>query len=478
MTLKGCIGLEIHIALKTKTKLFCSCPLDAKSEANSNVCPVCLGHPGVLPSLNNEAVKQGLRIVTALEMQVPEELRFDRKHYIYPDLSKNFQTSQFYFTLGRGGSLGFKHQGKAYSISLREAHLEEDAAKLIHQDDESMVDYNRGGTPLLELVTEPVLHSGLEAELVLRNLRLLLRRIEASEANMELAQMRCDANVSVSEDGQPTGTRVEIKNLNSPRFVKQAIEYEIGRQRELLARGGKVVQETRLWNENRGITQAMRSKESAHDYRYLPEPDLPVVALPPELISAIGSSLPELPEARIARYLREYSLSYEAAWRLLDEPAAEKFFLACVEILPEPELIYSWLTNQVAELLKEKNTELYESCLSPAKLVEIIRLKQDGAITSSNAKLLLKLVLETAEEVPVLLQNHKLILISDESRIRSWIAQALEKNNSALEAYIAGKRAVFGFLKGETLRRSGGQADPARVDLLLGQALAEKEESR
>lgn len=475
MIMKGCIGLEIHIALKTRTKLFCSCPADSSGEPNSNVCPICLGHPGVLPSLNREAVRQGLKIVTALGMQVPSQLRFDRKHYVYPDLSKNFQTSQFYFTLGRGGFLKYKNEGQNISISLGEAHLEEDAARLIHQADESMVDYNRGGTPLLELVTQPVLHSGAEAEILLRNLQLLLRRIDASEANMELAQMRCDANVSVSPDGSPSGTRAEIKNINSPRFVKNAIEYEIKRQIELLQRGEKVRQETRLWNQNRGITESMRSKESAHDYRYLPEPDLPPVELPSELLKEIKKSLPELPEARIARYGKEIGLEYSDSWRMLQEPELEIFFLKCVKLLDRPLLLFSWLSNQVTEIHKELNYSFSNTPLSPGQLVEIVSLKEEGAISSSNAKLLLKLAMETEESVPALLEKYKLRKVTDRKRINTWIETTLSENSEAVKAFLAGKGAIFAFLKGQTLKLSGGQADPALLESLLGEKLAELE---
>ncbi|MDD2717967.1 MAG: Asp-tRNA(Asn)/Glu-tRNA(Gln) amidotransferase subunit GatB, partial [Candidatus Wallbacteria bacterium] len=297
MSYLGTIGLEIHAQLRTASKLFCSCPAAFSDQPNTHVCNICLGFPGALPSLNGQALRQALKVASALGMAIPAEIRFDRKHYFYPDLAKSYQVSQFYSTLGRNGSSSVEVRGRVIPVRIREVHLEEDAGKLLHAGEESMVDFNRAGVPLLELVTEPDFHIGEEAETFFRYYQLLLRTIDSSEANMELGQMRCDANVSVSRQRNQLGTRVEIKNISSPRFIRLAIDYEIQRQIGILEAGGTIQHETRRWNENRGRTESMRSKELALDYRYLQEPDLAVVRITPAELKKIGS-LPELPDPR------------------------------------------------------------------------------------------------------------------------------------------------------------------------------------
>ncbi|WP_455381582.1 Asp-tRNA(Asn)/Glu-tRNA(Gln) amidotransferase subunit GatB, partial [Salinispira pacifica] len=325
------IGLEIHIQLLTRTKVFCGCRAAFGDEPNTNVCPVCMGYPGVLPALNEEAIRMSYVVARALNCTLSETAVFDRKNYFYPDLPKNYQISQFGAPVGTDGYLDLEFHKRKKRVRIHECHLEEDAGKMIHAGDMSLLDYNRTGTPLLEIVTEPDLEIGEEAELLLQQFRRMVRYLGVCDGNMEEGSLRCDANVSVNVAGEGLGRKVEIKNLNSSRFVRKALNFEIDRQKEILENGGTVVQETRLWNENRDLTESMRTKESAHDYRYFPEPDLPPFRADADFLSRVEASMVELPEARKSRFMREYSLSDRHAEQICDEKETADYFEEAVK---------------------------------------------------------------------------------------------------------------------------------------------------
>jgi len=464
------IGLEIHTQLKTRSKLFCPCSTAVVDEPNVHVCPICLGYPGILPRLNRSAVEQGVRTVKALGMRIADTLRFDRKHYIYADLAKSFQTSQFASTLGRGGTIDLEVRGKAVSIRLREAHLEEDAAKLDHTPYESKVDFNRAGTPLLEVVTEPDLHIGEEAEALLRHLALLLRTIGASDASAELGQLRCDVNISVAGEERALGTRVEIKNLNSPRFVRLAIEAEFERQVKLLESGRPVLHETRSWNENRGVTESMRSKEMAHDYRYLSEPDLPAVTLTAEDIERITADMPDLPEERAKRFARDFGVSLPIGRELVSEPAIADYFEETVGLLGSGDLAASWILNQVREIENRQERPYSPPLISPVRLAELLRLVRDDRLSYRNAKRILDQVAASDESPTDVLESLGLEQISDRSLIRAWVTEVVADHQNVVEALGRGKTQSFQFLVGQVIRRQRN-ANPRLVREELQAAL-------
>lgn len=468
MSYLAAIGLEIHVQLKTESKLFCSCSAAWTEKQNENVCRVCLGHPGTLPRLNRLAVRQAVKTCLAMGMEVEKEIRFSRKHYTYPDLSKQYQTSQFYTYFGTGGSLSAEVRLRKVSAGLFEAHLEEDAARLVHAGDESMVDYNRGGHPLLEIVTRPELHAGEEAEAIIRNLQTMLRTLDTSEANMELGQLRCDVNVSVAHRGEELGTKVEIKNLNSPRHVRLAIEHEFERQVEVIEKGAVIRQETRLWNENRGLTEAMRSKEMSHDYRYIPEPDLAVVRITEDLVNEIGGSLPELPQARAERFREQYGLNRLTSDELVAEWEVAEYYEKCVDSVGHPDLVAAWMLNQLRTLSNEKALPLTELNISPERLAELLSLVAEERLSPTNAKKVLAMMVDSSQSPEEIMLAHNLEQISDRARLSEWAGQAIASNPEAVESYLGGKKKAFQFLAGQVMKASRGQANPrlAREQIL------------
>lgn len=463
MRYQATIGLEIHIQLKTASKLFCSCPTGVVEDPNSQVCEVCLGYPGVLPRLNRAVVEQGVRVVQALGMEVARELRFDRKHYVYPDLAKSFQTSQFYVTLARRGEVELEVRQQPVTVRLREAHLEEDAAKLDHTPYDSKVDFNRAGTPLLEVVTEPDLHFGEEAEALLKHMQLLVQTIRASDAHPELGQLRCDVNISVAREGGHLGTRVEIKNLNSPRFVRLAIEAEYERHVRLLEAGERVVRETRGWNENRGVTASMRSKEQAHDYRYLGEPDIPVVILSDHELERIAGSVAELPDARVSRFVRDFGVKKSVACELVSDPAAADYFEGCVRALGDGELAAAWTLNQVREIEKQHDSPFDPPRVAPESLARLLRLLIDERISTASAKRVLGMMMTSSEDPFELVTSNGLEQVSDEETIRVWVGNVIGGNPEAVESFRDGKAQSFQFLVGKVMRESRGRANPRIV---------------
>ena len=387
------IGLEVHTELRTKTKIFCGCTTSFGADPNTNVCPVCLGLPGVLPVLNRKVLEFGVRAGLALNCEIARFSKFDRKNYYYPDLPKNFQTSQFDLPICGPGFLDVEVEGEKKHIRITRAHMEEDAGKLVHHgnsitdSDYSLVDYNRTGTPLLEIVSEPDMRSAKEAVAYMEKLRAILQYVEISDCRMEEGSLRCDANVSVRPIGQKElGTKTEIKNINSFRGVERAIEYEALRQAELLEEGGKIIQETRTWDEKEGITKSMRSKEEANDYRYFPEPDLVPFTVSKEYIEEIRKTLPELPDARKERYMRCFGLSSEDAVMMTNDKDRSDYFEAVVKAGADPKAAVNWLMGEFASQLSTDGIEIAAAPVTAENLAELLKLISKGTISGKIAK--------------------------------------------------------------------------------------------
>ncbi len=461
------VGLEIHIQLLTQTKVFCSCAANFGDEPNTNICPICTGYPGVLPTLNEEAIEMAYTVARALNCTLTKESVFDRKNYFYPDLPKNYQISQFNEPLGRDGYIDLDFRKQKKRVRIHEIHLEEDAGKMIHAGDMSLLDYNRAGTPLLEIVTEPDLEIGEEAELLLQELRRIVRYLGVCDGNMEEGSMRCDANVSVNHPGAGLGSKVEIKNLNSSRFVRKALSYEIERQEEILERGGTVSQETRLWNENRDLTESMRSKESAHDYRYFPEPDLPTFSTDDAFLSRVEARLVELPAARRERFRQEYELTAAQTDFICDEKETADFYEAAVAAGADPQQVAVWMAGDIQKLLNRRNETLEESALSPQRIAALLSLISDGRIHGKIAKQVLDRVFSDDQDPEQIVIDHGWEQIRDRSTLETVVDEVLARNEKAVAQIRGGDGKPIGFLVGQVMKATSGRAEPQLVQEIL-----------
>jgi aspartyl-tRNA(Asn)/glutamyl-tRNA(Gln) amidotransferase subunit B len=474
------IGLEVHAQLLTRTKLFCGCENRFGSPPNTHVCPVCLGLPGALPVLNRQAVTLALRAALATGCAVEPVSVFERKNYFYPDLPKGYQISQYEKPLATGGSLAITGaDGSERRIRLARIHMEEDAGKLLHEGfawsgEKSGVDLNRAGVPLIEIVTEPDLRSPEEAHAYLTALRGVLLHAGVSDCNMEEGSLRCDANVSVRPRGaQALKTRAEIKNLNSFRNVARALEHEIARQVALVESGGEVVQETRLWNADRGETAPMRSKEDAHDYRYFPEPDLPPLVVSREWIEEARASLPELPAERRRRFSVEYALPAYDAGVLTQEPDVARYFEAAARASGNAKAASNWVMTDVLRKLKEGGSGIASCPVSPAALAGLVRLIDGGTISGKIAKDVFEKMWATGEEAAVIVEREGLTQLTDDSALRAVVAELVATSPEQAASYRGGKSAALGWFVGQVMQRTGGRANPRTVNDLLRKALGE-----
>ncbi len=468
------IGLEVHVELKTKTKIFCSCTTEFGGSPNTHVCPVCLGLPGVLPVINEKVVEFGVRTGLALNAKVPNYSKFDRKNYYYPDLTKNFQTSQFDLPICEHGFLDIEVDGIVKRIGITRAHMEEDAGKLVHSGKtisssySSNVDYNRVGVPLLEIVSDPDLRSSEEAKEYVDSLRRILTYIDISDCKMEEGSIRADANVSVRKIGASEfGIRTETKNLNSLKALQKAIEYEIERQIEVLEDGGVIEQETRTWDDEQGITLAMRSKADAHDYRYFPEPDLPPIILSDEYIEEVRASLPELPESRKKRLIEADGLSdYDANLIIADRHLADYYDQVRKEI-SDGKLIVNYLMGDYYRELGEAGLSFVTSPVKPEAFIELLQLILDKTISGKIAKEIIPIMIKEVKSPKSIVEEKGLVQISDSSELEEMILEVISNNPKAVEDYRAGKGNSIGFLVGQVMKASKGKANPALVNELL-----------
>ena len=468
------IGLEVHSELKTKSKAFCSCSTEFGGEPNTHVCPVCLGMPGALPVLNKQVVEFAIRAGLAVDCEIKKFNKFDRKNYFYPDLSKNYQISQFDKPICEGGHIDIEVDGQTKRIGITRIHMEEDAGKLIHSgatiktSDSSAVDYNRAGVPLIEIVSEPDMRSSAEARAYLEKLKAILEYTEVSDCKMQEGSLRCDANISVMPEGATEfGTRAEIKNLNSFRALERAIEYEIQRQIQLVEDGGTVVQETRTWDDGKGVTLSMRSKEEAHDYRYFPEPDLVPVEIDDAWIARVKSELPELPAARKARLMQEKGLVDYDAENIVSTKAMAEYFDEAAKHTEDSKGIANWLLGDVSAYLNSENIAIEQFPITPANLGEMVNLINKGVLSSKLAKKVFAEMLKTGKEPQVLVKELGLEQISDEGAIVKIVEETLAENPQSIIDYKAGKDRALGFLVGQIMKKSRGKANPEMVNNLL-----------
>jgi aspartyl-tRNA(Asn)/glutamyl-tRNA(Gln) amidotransferase subunit B len=460
------IGLECHVQLATHSKMFCGCPTDyAGSAPNTHVCPVCLGMPGVLPVINRTAVEYTLLTGLALNAEIPQATKFDRKNYPYPDLVKGYQISQYDLPLVKGGWVEITVGADSRRIHLERVHLEEDTGKLTHVSGGSLVDFNRSGVPLMEMVSQPDMHTAAEAGAYLRKLRTILRTLGVSSADMEKGQLRCDVNVSLRPVGQAKlGTKVEVKNLNSFRSVQRALEYEIVRQAAALDAGQSIPQETRGWQDERGVTVSQRSKEEAHDYRYFPEPDLPPIFVSADWLSELRSQLPELPDARRARYMEAFALGRADATALSEDQWAAHLFEDTVAAGADAKKAANWIQNDVSRLRDEASDG---HALDAAHLAELIRLVDDGVISISAARQVLPKVFESGRSPRGLVEELGLAQVSDSSELDAIVRDVLEQNPAPVADYRSGKLTAMNFLKGQVMKASRGKANPTVAEELL-----------
>lgn len=464
------IGLEVHCQLKTKTKVWCSCNADYDNEApNVSACPICTGQPGALPKLNEEVLNYAIKAALALDCEINGESQFDRKNYFYPDSPKNYQITQYFKPYAENGKLHIvTNSGKESEVGIERIQIEEDTAKSIHTASESLLNYNRASVPLIEIISKPEIKNAEEAYAYLNTLKDRLKYTKVSDVSMELGSLRCDANVSVRKKGDTVlGTRTETKNLNSFKAVVRAIEYETNRQIEVIENGGRVVQETRLWDEEQGVTRPMRSKEEAMDYRYFPEPDLPRVIISDDRLEKVRKDMPEFADEKAKRFIGEYNLNDKEAATLAGELDLAEYYEAIVKESGEPKLSANWMLTEVLRVLKEKNIGIEKFSVSSGNIAKLIKLIKANVISSKIAKEVFELLLLEDKDPEIIVKEKGLVQITDNSEIEKIVEQVLEENQQSVEDYKAGKSNALKYLVGQAMRLSKGKANPQMINELI-----------
>ncbi len=466
------IGLEVHVELNTATKIFCNCSTAFGAAPNTHVCPVCTGMPGVLPVMNRSVLEKAIKAGLATNCTITQQCKFDRKNYFYPDLPKAYQTSQLYLPICRNGYVEIDAADGPKQVRIHQIHMEEDAGKLLHGTAATLIDYNRCGVPLLEIVSEPDMSSAEEVLAYLEKLKATMEYLNVSDCKMQEGSMRADVNLSVRRVGDPElGTRTETKNMNSFKAIARAIEYEIFRQIEILEDGGEIRQETRRWDDNKGVGYAMRSKEDAHDYRYFPEPDLAPINISDETLAAIRDTIPELPDQKRARYVEEYSLSAYDAGQLTRSRHLAEIFEQTVALCGQPKEAANFLIGDCLRLLNQDGKEPAELAFAPENLAELIKLVQAGAINKTTAKAVFeKIYAENIDPVAYVKENG-LEMMSDDGELDALIADIVAANPKSVADYQSGKKAAIGFLVGQVMKATKGKADAGKVNAKLRELL-------
>lgn len=476
MSYETVIGLEVHAELSTHTKIFCDCTTEFGGEVNTHCCPICTGMPGVLPVLNKKVVDYAIKAGLATNCKITPFGKQDRKNYFYPDLPKAYQISQYDLPVCHDGYVDIEVDGKKKRIGITRIHIEEDAGKLMHDEwgTGSLVDYNRCGVPLIEIVTEPDMRSAEEARVFLETLKSILQYIDVSDCKMQEGSLRCDINLSVRPLGQKEfGTRTEMKNVNSFKAAVRAMEYEAKRQIDLIESGGVVEQETRRWDDAKGMSYAMRSKEEAHDYRYFPDPDLVPIVIDEEWVDSIRKTLPELPNAKRERYINDYHLPEYDAGILTSSRTLAEFFEECIAQGAEPKIASNWLMGDLMRLLKDKEMEPEEIPFSGKYVAKLLALIEKGTISGSIAKKVLNTMFEEPKDPEDIVKEKGLVQISDESQLTEIVKKVIHDNPQSVEDYKNGKKQALGFLVGQTMKATKGKANPQMVNSLLQELLNE-----
>ena len=464
------IGLEVHCQLKTKTKVWCSCNADYDNEVpNISTCPICTGQPGALPKLNEEVLNYAIKAALALNCEVNKESQFDRKNYFYPDSPKNYQITQYFKPYAENGTLHIRtNSGKETKIGIERIQIEEDTAKSIHTASESLLNYNRASVPLIEIISKPEIKNAEEAYAYLNTLKERLKYTKISDVSMELGSLRCDANVSVRKKGDSVlGTRTETKNLNSFKAVVRAIEYETNRQIEVIENGGRVIQETRLWDEEQGVTRPMRSKEEAMDYRYFPEPDLPKIIISNDRLEKVKKEMPEFADKKTKRFIEEYKLNEKEAITLATEPELAEYYEEIVKKSDEPKLSANWMLTEILRVLKEKNIGIEQFSVSSENIAKLIKLIKSNVISSKIAKEVFEILQVENKDPEIIVKEKGLIQITDNSEIEKIVEQVLEENQQSVEDYKAGKSNALKYLVGQAMKLSRGKANPQMINELI-----------
>lgn len=476
MEYEALIGLEVHVQLKTQSKAFCGCSTEFGREPNSQVCPVCLGFPGALPVLNKLALEYALKVGIALNCHIREFIKFDRKNYFYPDLPKNYQISQYDLPVAQDGFFDIIADGKPKRINIRRVHLEEDAGKLIHKEGVSLVDFNRAGIPLLEIVSQPELNSPNEAYEYLTSLKGILEYLEVSDCDMEKGSLRCDANISIREKGATAlGVKSELKNMNSFKAVKDALNFEISRQRELAESGEKIIQETRLWEAKLEKTVSMRTKEEAKDYRYFPEPDLPPFIITRDKIEETRKTIPELPKDKVQRFMREYGLSEYEAKVISSSKSNADYAQKCIEGYPasDKKPVVNWLIGPMLSEANKRNCILAELAIPAKNLIALIDFVESQQISNLAGKAVLEEMAASGKDPGTIIKEKNLIQISDTKSLESEITAVLKENPKSVASYKEGKTNAVMFLVGQVMKKTAGKANPKVVQDMLKRRLSD-----